>query len=404
MLFKIGLFLIPFENFFFAPSTGWAAIAPLIFFSYLIFNFNIFIKNLKESYKMVIFIIVMLLVGLMNSVIFKVLLSNIIDTFIAIVLGTVFYFSLYTRYKICKKDIKKDFQYLFWGYFISSLIGIFQWIAYKNSIMSFIKVIKFLSKRIYPRVQFCFTEPSFASVHFYGVILIIYLFFKKNNIKITKIQRYVTFIFPMLGIILSKSSRVILDTLIVIIMLMIYKVLQIKKIKVKISSIFFLIMLGLNVIIFKNNFINILGRKDSRIEKILKEGVYGDSSLASRYFRINSSIEGYKKNIKKLILGYGIGNAYYPMKLGYEEAKKEYRNSYTSEVESIKFTNNDTTVYCGYIRIMSEFGILFFSFILIKLYSKKYFFEYLIILYIYLQFDSYAFYSIWLYLFLKKEN
>lgn len=405
MVFKIGLFLIPFENFFFAPSTGWAAIAPIVFFLYLLFNFNIFIKTLKKNYKLVIFIIVMIILGLVNSIIFKTLASNIIDTFRTIVLGVTFYFSLCVRYEICNKDIKKDFQYLFWGYFISSFVGIFQWIAYEYTITKFIEIIKLLSKRVYfNRPQFCFTEPSFGSAHFYGINLIIYLYFKKNNIQITKLQKYVTFIFPLLGIILSKSSRIILDTLIVISVLVFYKILQIKKIKVRILLIFSLVFFSLNVVFFKDTFIDILGKKDPRLEKILEQGIYADTSLASRYFRINASIKGYKKSIENVVLGYGIGNAYYPMILGYDEAKKEYKNENTWEIDLLKTSVNETSMFCGYIRVISEFGILFLILILVNLYSKKYKLEYLILLYIYIQYDSYAFYSIWLYLFFKNYN
>ena len=37
-LFKLGVLLIPFENFWFAPSKGWAALAPLAFFAYCLWN------------------------------------------------------------------------------------------------------------------------------------------------------------------------------------------------------------------------------------------------------------------------------------------------------------------------------------------------------------------------------
>lgn len=71
------------------------------------------------------------------------------------------------------------------------------------------------------------------------------------------------------------------------------------------------------------------------------------------------------------------------------------------EVNQLKFFNGHS-LFCMYIKIISEFGIVVLGIILISLYSKKFFLEYMIILYLYLQFDSYAFYSIWFYLYLKK--
>ena len=38
ILFKLAVFLIPFDNLFFAPSTGWATISPILFFIYVFFN------------------------------------------------------------------------------------------------------------------------------------------------------------------------------------------------------------------------------------------------------------------------------------------------------------------------------------------------------------------------------
>ena len=51
MLYKIGLFLIPFENFFFAPSAGWAAIAPIVFFIYFFQNIKWIGPILKKEKK-----------------------------------------------------------------------------------------------------------------------------------------------------------------------------------------------------------------------------------------------------------------------------------------------------------------------------------------------------------------
>lgn len=41
IIFSIGIFLLPFENFFFAPSSGWATVTPIIFAIYILFNLDI---------------------------------------------------------------------------------------------------------------------------------------------------------------------------------------------------------------------------------------------------------------------------------------------------------------------------------------------------------------------------
>ncbi|CAK7026995.1 MULTISPECIES: hypothetical protein [Fusobacterium] len=403
MLYKIGLFLIPFENFFFAPSAGWAAIAPIIFFIYFIQNIKKVKIILKKEKKLMIGSLVIVGISFFISLMYGINIKNIARSFITYFLGIIFYFSLIIRHKTLKKDPQKDFNNLFLAYFLSSLVGLFQWLVYKENIKFIIKMINSISKRsYYPRVQFTFTEPSFTSMHLYGVILILYLFFKKENIKITKLQKYCTFIFPILAIILEKSLRLVLDTLVILTIIFFYKCLFSKK---KIWIKFFTIISILGILLFtytnRDTLVGIIGKKDPRIEKILNKGIYSDGSLASRYFRINASLKGYCKNKLNVITGYGIGNIKLPLLLGYEEARKEYTNSYMYEVNQLKNFNGHS-LFCMYIKIISEFGIVVLGIILISLYSKEYFLEYMIILYLYLQFDSYAFYSMWFYLYLKK--
>ncbi|MCI6031608.1 hypothetical protein [Fusobacterium varium] len=403
MLYKIGLFLIPFENFFFAPSAGWAAIAPIVFFIYFFQNIKWIGPILKKEKKLIIGSLVIILISFLFSLIYGTNIKAIVRNFITYFLGITFYFSLTIRYRASKKNLQKDFNVLFLAYFLSSLVGLFQWLIYKENVKFIIKIINSISKRsYYPRVQFTFTEPSFTSMHLYGVILILYLFFKKGNIRITKLQKYCTFIFPILAIILEKSSRLILDTLVILTIIFFYKCLFSKK---KIWIKFFIIINVSGILLFtyinRDTLAVILGKKDPRIEKILNEGIYSDGSLASRYFRINASLKGYCKNKLNVITGYGIGNIKLPLLLGCEEARKEYTNSYVDEVNQLKFFNGHS-LFCMYIKIISEFGIVVLGIILISLYSKKFFLEYMIILYLYLQFDSYAFYSIWFYLYLKK--
>ena len=47
IFFYIAVFLVPFENLFFAPTAGWATIAPILFGIYFILNINKIIKLVK---------------------------------------------------------------------------------------------------------------------------------------------------------------------------------------------------------------------------------------------------------------------------------------------------------------------------------------------------------------------
>lgn len=107
MLYKIGLFLIPFENFFFAPSAGWAAIAPIIFFIYFIQNIKKVKIILKKEKKLMIGSLVIVGISFFISLMYGINIKNIARSFITYFLGIIFYFSLIIRHKTLKDPVKK---------------------------------------------------------------------------------------------------------------------------------------------------------------------------------------------------------------------------------------------------------------------------------------------------------
>lgn len=396
MLFKLGLFLLPFENLFFAPSSGWAAIAPLCFFCYILLNLNITMKKINK--EIVLGIITIFIISFISYIYYFIEVGNLMKNISTIVLGISFYLALKVRYLNNNNFFLKDIDFLFNSYFISFLIGVVQFISYKLNIGLVIKILEITSKRFYyPRVQFTFTEPSFISCHLYGILLVLILFCRKNNIRVSSKNYNIFFCWVVGSNLLAKSSRLALDTLIVLGIVIFYYAIFINKNKTKyIYIISFILSIGLI-----SNSKSIIKKYDKRLYLVMEKGVYSDASLASRYFRINASIKGYKKKWKTLFLGHGIGNLYIPLNEGYIEAKKEYDNEYMSEVNSLK-ESKPTSLFSMPIKIISEFGIIVFLLILVLLFSKKYFDIYIIMLYIYTQFDSYAFYTVWIYIFLRK--
>ena len=404
MLFRLGLFLIPFENFFFAPSSGWAAIAPIVFFIYFFSKFRLVPLLIKREKKIIIFLIFMICWGLLMCIFegsFN--FAAIKRTFFTLGLGVVFYFSFVIRYILEKNNIKKDMQILFFSYLISMCTGVIQYIVYKYNVISIIEIMRMISKRLYiGRVQFTMTEPSFLGQQLYGVVLYIYYLFKREKIKITNLQKIITYVFPMLGILVGRSTKFILDTGIVLLLIVCYKFYYLKINKnLKIVICLILIVVSSSTFFFHKEIIEILGKKDPRIEKIYEKGIYADGSLASRYFRINGSIKGYKDDPKRIITGYGIGNISIPFLNGYEKAREEYKSDFLIEVDYLRYFKG-ANLFCMYIKIISEYGILFIIILLIILFSKKLLLEYLILIYMLIQTDSYAYYGIWLYLFIKN--
>ena len=390
IIFYIATFMVPFENFCFAPTTGWATIAPIIFFVYLLFNIRKVIKNIsfKDVLPVVIIIIGLNVFSLLTNTFNVYRVSN---TIFSLGLGITLYYS-FKNYYLKHKDVKRIVNILLVSYVISMIVGTIQFIAIKNEMNDIIFFFETVTKRSRyltdGRVQFAFTEPSFISLHLFGVLLPLYCVCKRKKILV------IILLFISLAFLYGSGLRILLDSAVVVLILFICFILKSKH---KILYMFVLIMAS--GLLFGGLYCT-----NERFKTIVNNGVYSDGSLASRYFRLEASVYGYIEDPLHFTFGYGIGNSITPIYNGYDKAFENYRSPYLKGVNiKYKNTTEDNLSFCLYIRIISEFGILFFLYLIIK-YVRIYWksdFKYklpltLIVAYLYIQFDSYAFYSIWL--------
>jgi hypothetical protein len=261
-----------------------------------------------------------------------------------------------------------------------------------------------IEKRYYTRLAFSFTEPSFISMHLFGILYLVSLFIKNKQYK-TKLYVIIA-MFSALTIISGSSGRFFIDFAIICALVSLK---QMASLKIKIKG---KILICIAIISLAPILINVTMSND-RIKKIFMETnsvediLYRDSSLASRYFRINASIHGYEKNPVEALIGKGLGNSYYFFQEGYYDALSEYKNEFIDEIITLS-NEKIKQLFSMPIRIISEIGLVAFLlivFILILL-SLKYrsIFDLMIVLYLYLQFDSYAFYTIYIYLIYLKIN
>ncbi len=384
VVFLFATFMIPFDNLFFAPSAGWATISPILFFVYIMMN----IKKLEFNKNSLLLFVLVCIVSCINYLFYSPNASSIFDALSTIILGFSFYYSL-DIYFIKKQNSAKSFlKVLFFGYLISLFYGVISLFGNQtiNSIMSF------LEKREYDRLQFTFTEPSFISMHLFGVIVPILIIFKDNK-KFYKRFLLLLLMFLIVSIFGGKSMRFVIDFIAFIILYISYKFFKsklspLKKITI-VSSTIVLMIIAFNIVM------NI-----PRINSIVSNGIYSDSSMASRWFRINALLYGLKHNYFSMMAGYGFGNTFKPFNYGYDYALSQYTNSYMYEVNQLKNTT-ETSFFRGHLRIIADFGFIFYLLLFFKVFNlrKNNLMFFFLIVYLYIQFDSYAFYTFWLYLF-----
>ena len=209
---------------------------------------------------------------------------------------------------------------------------------------------------------------------------------------------FLNVIFAFEAIAFNSGVRVIIDIAVVVTIYFFYLLLKHKQAK---WIPLILLIFGLSFGYFYNNNI--------RVKKIIDAGIYADGSLASRYFRIQASVIGYTKTPAEALVGYGMGNSIKPLHLGYDEARELYTSDYLREVEALDnkaiLFHDDSVAYSLYIRFISEYGLILaligltYLFIITKrsLLPQRWLYL-IIILYIYVQFESLGFYSLWLFI------
>lgn len=404
IIFYIAIFLLPFENFFFAPSSGWATITPIILAIYILLNLRVFLKEISRFKNILTLLTLGTILTLINYLFIKPTALNTINSIISLGLGLVCLFSLDIYYTKNNGDIKKPIKIIFIAYLIALIFGIVEFITIKANIQILKDMFEFLFKRNYiryGRVQYFFTEPSFIGMHIFGILLPIYWMSKDKKIL------YLMIAFIISAVIFNCGVKILLDIAIVGIILLFTYLIKNKKYKCIVIIPFVILVIG-----------SFLYSYNYRIREIINRGIYADGSLATRYFRIQSSVIGYTKNPIHALFGYGMGNSIVPLRDGYDKAIKSYKSSYMDEVKGLGNTSytDDSVSYCFYARFISEYGlilliILIFDIIkLTKRSSFKYKYPYLLIIaYLYLQFESYAFYALWLFILImmyteKKRN
>ena len=388
LIFYIGVFLLPFDNLVFAPSEGWAAIAPFAFFLYLILNLG----NVRIKPKCLVWAIAIVILTSFCYVFYNPSLAGVIDTVATLFLGISFYFSLYIHFIVNGNNPKIFLRVLAIAYFISLLYGL----AFVSGIGFIRKIMIAIEKRHSGRLQYTFTEPSFTSMHLFGVILPCIIIFKKREVEVFALKILLA-LFVAVTCVFGASARFILDTAVVI---GLYFICRIFRSGINLKKIL-IIAVGVVAIIFALKLVS----SNPRLAAILDKGIYADDSLASRWFRINAILKGLLEKPLSIFTGFGLGNASIPFNLGYEAAFLEYKSEYLSEILGLRGTTG-TSFFCGHVRVIAEVGLVFYIALiisLIKTKDKKYrnVFFVLLIFYLYVQFDSYAFYTIWFFVFSK---
>lgn len=402
LLFFFGVFLIPFDNLKFAPSAGWATLSPYIFLLAVILatlespvaSFAVFSQLIKKT---IIYVLPLALISFISFLLFGFSSKFILLTATKLFLGLCFFLCLCILNETYDSWLKFTFSALISGYAISLGMGLVQWIsliagAEANAIFESI------SARSYnERIQFSFTEPSFTSSHIYGVILPLFLMsLSRIDVVSSKQLRsmlLLSFAFFIISIASGSSLRILADSILILVALLFIFPLRLK-IKIMISAVLCIIAI-LPVIpqSISDRVDNIFTSSDDDLL---------DASAVIRKFRVESALGGYLDSSYTVLFGYGFGNSKIAMDNGFQTAYSNLTLEY-DEIEGIK-SDPDGLTYSLPIKFLVEHGALGLLFVLSVMYRRTHKLLFMTFLIVSVQFDSYAFYSLWLYLFSVRSG
>lgn len=145
----------------------------------------------------------------------------------------------------------------------------------------------------------------------------------------------------------------------------------------------------------------------ARLYAVAQRGSRGDESAGSRWFIVNVSLIGYANKGVETLFGWGMGNLIIPYKEGVSGAYKAAGNRFPGDAGGYAQANELDYAICLPVKLISEWGLMFtlIAFICVVLKCMKRRIDiYVVILicYVYIQFDSYPFYSLWLFLYIAN--
>lgn len=393
VLFWLGLILIPFDNLPFAPSTGWATIAPFPFFIYVCVNLGALGRiRFRPAYGAVLLLIFALQTA--NLLRYGVHMGALVDALGTFVLGLFFFLALIIRYEDQKASFNEDATILYRAYLVAFIYGVI-WLCMAGGPIGEVGVFEHMEKRYYTRLAFSFTEPSFIPMHVFGVLLLFTYFVSDRKLARKMIALGLAFV--VLSILCNSSARAIVDAAVFGVLLLVRTTLVDSKRTAR-NAVLWALVIGACVVVIGSS---------TRIQSILAGGIGMDGSMASRTFRIECMVFGFLHDPIGMLFGYGPGNIIVPFQAGYDEALVLYKSDYLDEVTYLGAVTELDNMYSMPFRLVSDFGLIIsIGFLaLIIWWAKKRRIDPCVVimtLWLYVQFDSYAFYALWLLFFLCR--
>ena len=322
-----------------------------------------------------------------------------IVTFAAIALGLCCLAALDIALRLKRLPVRGLITVLALAYWCSFLVGVVEFISIKAHLEALHGMFIAIMQRNYVavRVQFLFAEPSYIGMHLYGVLLPVYW--------LTRDRRLALLIpcFAIGSIAMGAGSRIIVDTVVAGLassaILIPWKRLGVAPLIRRIAG-----TVALTIVLFSAALTN------PRFQSIWEHGPWnGDISASARLFRSFSPLLAGLHDLPHLVLGFGAGNLSEAMQRGYPytiDVVRGQGGSANKEIRGLDHAGAGVFSMDAYVSILAEFGLIVLAFLAVALVRRTLRHRgetltvavwLLTLAYLYAQFEAYAFYAFWLF-------
>ena len=403
LLFLAAIITLPVDGTRFGIAMSyWTPIAPIFFVLYALSNPRLLLCSMRRYLGFFVFPLVLMMASVFGWMTVGFHQLYVYQTAFALLSGLACLASLDIAFRLKRLNWNRTITLLVMVYWLAFAVGVLQWLDAQRGMEVVTRVFQNIMERNYvPRKpQFLFAEPSYIGMHLFGILLPLFWITRRRSLV------SLTLAFAIGSAAMGVGVRILIDTVIALLLWLIVAVRwsRVQNALLAIAG-FAVVGIGGGMVLLRN----------ARVQSLLEHGLWqGDFSMLARLFRsLAPSLAGVKDPMH-LVFGFGMGNVRSALMQGYDAAcafvvAHGGDPQGNGEIRLISHTNNMNYFFTmnAYVSFITEFGVLMFVAFLVLLawhvstnhmWSKTTICWLLLLVYLYIQFEGYAFYALWLFI------
>lgn len=400
ILFYIALAVLPVDGTLLGyPLPYWTPLAPWFFLAYALSNWRYLQLTLRTYLPFFLFPVLLALTSVYGWQTVAMHGNAIALSFISILLGLACLASLDIAFARKHLQIRAAITIIVCAYWFAFAVGVAQFLALKLHSDASLHYFTAMMYRRYIQVrpQFLFAEPSYIGMHLFGVLLPLFWLTRDRRLAV------LIAVFAAAAIAMGSGTRIIIDSVLALFLWMLSAV----RFRNRKATWGFLagscaIAAGaLSAVIL-----------EPRLNALATRGLLaGDGSMSARIFHMLAPMWSWKHDFRHFIFGWGSGNISNAVHNGYAGARRWFDSHGgvpNQEIDGLANPPIDTFTMSAYSSFITEFGMLMFALLAVMILihiSRRHAWNRVTVCwlalttYLYIQFESYAFYAIWLLIF-----